>query len=61
MENLKFQIQVGKGSGSYKTIYSFENEEQAIFYYQSLNVHSGYKKRFLDEGKIIFRTITTNY
>jgi hypothetical protein len=61
MENLKFQIQVGKGNSSYKTIYSFENEEQAMLYYQSLNVHSGYKKRFLDDGKIIFRTLTTTF
>ena len=42
----EFLVQVGKGKGSYKTRYKFTgNLEQAVFYYRSLNIGNGYKKR----------------
>lgn len=54
-----FLVQIGKGAkGSYKTRYSFNtgggNAEgallclkEALFYYKSLNVGNGYKKRLV--------------
>lgn len=57
-----FEVQVGKGKGSYKTRYQFTNDSivssRAILYYNSINVHSGYKKRLLKDGKVIARCIT---
>lgn len=42
----EFLVQVGKGKGSYKTRYKFTgNLAQAVFYYRSLNIGNGYKKR----------------
>jgi hypothetical protein len=42
----EFLVQVGKGKGSYKTQYKFTgNLAQAVFYYRSLNIGNGYKKR----------------
>lgn len=44
----EFLVQVGKGKGSYKTRYSFIGRlELALFYYRSINIGNGYKKRLL--------------
>jgi hypothetical protein len=54
-----WEVQVGKGSGSYTTKYSFENDEaRALLYYASLNTHSGHKKRLLFNGKVVKRYIS---
>lgn len=44
-----FLVQVGKGKkGSYKTEYSFIGDLiKAVFYYNSINIGKGYKKRLL--------------
>lgn len=42
----EFLVQVGKGKGSYKTRYSFRGKlAQAVFYFNSINIGNGYKKR----------------
>lgn len=53
----RWLVQVGNGSkGSYKTRYSFDNEGQAWFYYASINIGNGYKKRLVaPEGGIVAR------
>jgi hypothetical protein len=44
----EFLVQVGKGKGTYKTRYSFKgNIAQAVFYFNSINIGNGYKKRLL--------------
>jgi L-rhamnose isomerase len=43
-----FEVQVGKGKGAYKTRYTFEGRlDQACFYYRSINIGLGYKKRLV--------------
>lgn len=47
----KFLIQTGKGKSSYKTRYSVIGSlEQAVMYYNLLNIGNGYKKRLIAEG-----------
>jgi len=54
-----WKIQVGKDKGSYVTRYSLPGEAQAVRYFNSLNTHSGYKKRLLDpNGKVVARVLT---
>jgi len=44
----EFLVQVGKGKSAYKTRYRFVgNLVQAVMYYRSINVGSGYKKRLV--------------
>ena len=44
----EFLVQVGRGSGSYKTRYRFEGDlAQACLYYRGINIGNGYKKRLL--------------
>ncbi len=45
----EFVVQIGRGSkGSYKTRYVFKGElGKAVFYYDSINIGRGYKKRLL--------------
>ena len=44
----EFLVQTGKGKDSYKTQYSFKGRlELALFYYRSINIGNGYKKRLL--------------
>jgi hypothetical protein len=39
-------VEVGKGPrGAYKVRYSFDNPQQAVFYYRCVNIGNGYKKR----------------
>jgi hypothetical protein len=47
-----WRVQVGRYTkGCYQTRYSMENASQAIFYYHSINIGNGYKKRLVkDEG-----------
>ena len=47
--NTEFFVQVGRHSkGSYRTRYSFRGDlAQAVFYYNSINIGNGYKKRLL--------------
>jgi len=41
-----FEVQIGKGSSSYKTRYSFTGDlGKAVFHYNCLNIGHGYKKR----------------
>jgi hypothetical protein len=41
-----FEVQVGYKQGKYKNRYSFEgNLEQAVFYYNGINIGNGFKKR----------------
>jgi len=34
------------------------HSSQAMLYYSGLNVHSGYKKRLVRDGKVIARCLT---
>lgn len=55
-DSTKFDVQVGKGKSAYKTRYSFTGDlRQAAFYYHSLNIGNGYKKRLLLDGKTLVR------
>ena len=55
-ESIKYEVQVGKGRGAYATRYTFIGDiRKACFYYQSINVGRGYKKRLLSDGKTIAR------
>ena len=43
-----FLVQVGKGKSSYGTRYVFTgNLQQAVMYYNGINIGNGYKKRLL--------------
>lgn len=51
-----FYVQLGRGSGSYKTRWSFKGDlRQAVFYYCGLNVGRGYKKRLQMEDRTLAR------
>ena len=44
----EFLVQVGRNQGAYKTRYSIMGDlAKACFYYRSLNIGNGYKKRLL--------------
>lgn len=42
-------VEIGKGKGSYEVKYSFcrHEENRALVHYNSLNTHSGHKKRLV--------------
>lgn len=40
-----WMVEVGKGSGSYKTRYHLDNPRQAMWYFNGINIGRGYKKR----------------
>jgi hypothetical protein len=43
-----FMVQVGRGKGGYATKYTIQGDlEQALFYYDGINIGNGYKKRLL--------------
>jgi len=50
-----FFVQVGKGNGAYLPKYSFEewDRNKAYFYYESVNIGYGHKKRLIHNGKVI--------
>lgn len=52
-----FLVQVGRGSkGAYKTRYSFKGDiQKALFYFESINIGRGFKKRFLIDGRTFIR------
>jgi hypothetical protein len=55
-EHTTFSIQVGKGKGSYKDKYVFVGKlNQALFYYQCINIGNGYKKRLLIDNQVVSR------
>lgn len=52
-------VQVGKDKGSYKTRYSFDHMPTAYRWYDSILIHSGYKKRIVSpSGQVIERFIS---
>lgn len=51
-------VQVGKGKGSYKTRYSFDNENRARMWYKCINIGNGYKKRLIINGKVVERVLS---
>jgi hypothetical protein len=54
----KWSVQVGKGDkGSFTERYCLDSENQAWFYYASINIGNGYKKRLVaPEGGIVARS-----
>jgi hypothetical protein len=56
-----YQVQVGKDESKYKTKLTTNNEAQAYHVYSGYNVHSGWKKRLLEDGKVIERMVTYRY
>jgi hypothetical protein len=47
-EFLYYEIQVGKGKGSYKSKYVSRFQSQALLLYRGINVGNGYKKRLVE-------------
>jgi hypothetical protein len=44
----EFLVQVGKEGSKYSTRYRFEGDlHNAVFYYKSINIGNGYKKRLI--------------
>jgi len=40
-----WNVEVGKGSGSYKVRYSLDTPHQAMWYFNAINIGRGFKKR----------------
>jgi hypothetical protein len=58
----KYHIQTGYLAGSYKERYTLESQIQACRYYDSLLIHSGYKKRLIGpDGTLEERYISSKY
>jgi hypothetical protein len=57
-----WEVQVGKGKGSYRTKYTFHStgihDSRAWLHFASTHVHSGHKKRLRLDGQTIARTLT---
>lgn len=56
-----WRVQVGKGKSAYKDRYTFTTGERlrAIMHFNSLNTHSGHKKRLVrPDGTIEARVLT---
>ena len=51
----RYHVQVGKGSGAYRTRYTTDNVAQAEALYTGINLGPNYKKRLQDkkDGKTI--------
>jgi len=54
----EYTVEVGKNKSAYKVRWSFDNENQAIRYFNGLNTHSGYKKRLRKNGVTVARVLT---
>ena len=54
----EFLIQVGRYKGAYKTRHVLKGENQAILWFNAINIGNGYKKRLLKNGKVIARVIS---
>jgi len=56
VNNHTWTVQLGKDKSAYKVRWRLDTESQAIFYYNSLNIGYGYKKRLVNpDGKIVAR------
>jgi hypothetical protein len=53
-----YKVQIGKKQSAYKTRWSFINKEQALLYYRAINIGNGFKKRLLEDNKVIAREIS---
>lgn len=56
-----FTVQVGKGRGKYSARYGgFKTLQEALLWYDALNIHSGYKKRIVrgSDGKVMKRYLS---
>lgn len=60
-----YAVQVGKGKNKYKVRYLFDSGDElkdwnnAVRHFNSLNTHSGHKKRIVNEnGTVLARVIT---
>jgi len=51
-ERFTYLVQDGFGKGSYRTRWEFTDENLAIKYFNSINVHSGFKKRLVRQSLI---------
>jgi hypothetical protein len=56
----RYVIQIGRNKSKYSNKWSFDNLNQAIMWYNGLNIWNGYKKRILDRttNKVIERYIS---
>lgn len=59
-DNSIISIQTGKGKSAYKTIAECGIRRLGFVFthYEGLNVHSGYKKRLILDGKIVHRVLS---
>ena len=56
-----WRVQVGKGKSAYKDKYTFDENERnrAVKWFNSINTHSGYKKRLVrPDGTVEARVLT---
>lgn len=50
-EGDRWLVQIGKGSGAYRTKYALTTPNQAMFYFNAINIGRGFKKRLtLEQG-----------
>lgn len=50
-DDARWLVEVGKGSGSYRTKYALTTPNQAMFYFNAINIGRGFKKRLtLEQG-----------
>jgi hypothetical protein len=54
-----YTVEIGRYTkGSYKVRWRFDNETQAVMYFNGINVGRGYKKRIRKDGKTIARVFS---
>jgi hypothetical protein len=44
-EGDRWLVEIGKGSGSYRTKYALASPNQAVWYFNAINIGRGFKKR----------------
>lgn len=52
----KYEVQVAKQGGTYKTKLATNKKGQALMHYEGWNVGKGYRKRILLNGKTVQRS-----
>lgn len=58
-ENSKFTVEIGKNKSKYSFRYTFTGDyHRAVFYYDSINLGKGYKKRLRVDGKTLVKAFS---
>ena len=60
-----YKVEVGRYSGAYKPRYTFDSYNQAVMWFNGINVGRGYKKRLVEidggKKKTLARVITSRW